>query len=82
MLDFEYWKIDKQFRPNHLKEYISNNPGLSQKDINEYIVTGILQDKQNLLWLLTNKGLSIYYPNTNQIRNFTTEDGCVKFTNK
>jgi len=39
MLDFQYWKIDKQFRPNHLKEYISNNPGLSQKDINEYIET-------------------------------------------
>jgi signal transduction histidine kinase/ligand-binding sensor domain-containing protein len=58
-------------------------PVITERDgLGGSAIYGILQNNQNLLWLLTNKGLSVFYPKTNQIRNFTTEDGCVKFTKK
>jgi len=61
----------------------SISPVITEKDgLRGNAIYGILQNNQDQLWLLTNKGLSVYYSNSNQIRNFTTEDGCVKFTKK
>jgi signal transduction histidine kinase/ligand-binding sensor domain-containing protein len=58
-------------------EPVDEKDGLSGEE-----VYGILEDKRDMLWLLTNKGLSRYHAPSNQVRNYTTEDGCVKFTKK
>ena len=38
-------------------------------------ILAILEDKQNRLWLSTNKGLSCFDPKTNKFRNFDVTDG-------
>ena len=50
--------------------YITENEGLANN-----VVYGILEDKQNNLWLSTNRGISRYNIMTKQILNYNLADG-------
>ncbi len=39
------------------------------------VINGILEDKENNLWVSTNYGLSRFNPFTNEFRNYTVSDG-------
>ncbi|MFN8380954.1 MAG: two-component regulator propeller domain-containing protein [Anaerolineales bacterium] len=39
------------------------------------VINGILEDKENNLWISTNYGLSRFNPFTNKFRNYTVSDG-------
>lgn len=47
----------------------------TKKGLPNNVVYGILQDRNNLLWLSTNKGLSRFDPETEDVINFTEKDG-------
>lgn len=38
-------------------------------------VYSILEDKEGNTWFSTNQGIYVYYPQSNQLRNFTEQDG-------
>lgn len=54
------------------KAFVSYN----EKDgLPNSVVYGILEDNQQQLWLSTNKGLSVFNPQTKKFRNFQETDG-------
>ena len=50
--------------------YFSDNTELQNN-----VIYGILSDKQNNIWLSSNKGLSCFNTQTKRIKNFTANDG-------
>lgn len=59
-----YDPLTKTFQKFHLNATIENAE-----------VYSILEDKQNNTWFSTNQGIYVYYPQSNQLRNFTEQDG-------
>ncbi len=52
-----------------IKRY-STKEGLSND-----VVYGVLEDEKGKLWMSTNKGLSVFNPETNLFRNYSVKDG-------
>lgn len=59
-----YDPTTKTFQKFHLNASIENAE-----------VYCILEDQQDNMWFSTNQGIYVYYPQTNQLRNFTEQDG-------
>lgn len=56
-------------RPAHFIRFTEND-GLANN-----VVKGILEDEAGNLWIASNKGLSLFNPNTNTFKNYDTHDG-------